>query len=153
MKRFIVTLILTVVIAGVLTYAMPKDFHCYLEDITSIGTVYIYCRSADVDGVDMGNGKMVSCSLNELQSVLKRCSGVDGVSVTFDGSESDVTRIAKLLSLHVVSTYELDGLVVTCGKSAKVRGGVVIDGNVVNVQIAYRQGVVTVGNPLILGSY
>lgn len=153
MKRFFVTLILTTVIAGVLTYAMPKNFCNYVYDIAPDGTVSVYCKSSQLDGIDMGSGKIVECSPSELQAVLNKCHGVDGVSVTVEGSQEDVTRIMQLLTLTVVSNYQLDGLVVVCGKSDKVNGGVLLDGNLVNVQIAYKDGVVTVGSPLILGSY
>lgn len=153
MKRFIVTLILTTVITGVLIYSMPKDFDSYVADISTHGTVSIYCRMSQLDGIDMGSGKIVSCSVDDFYQTLAQCKDVDGVSVTFDGTEADVSRIVDLLGLEVVSAYELDGLVVTCGKSAKLRKGVLIDGETVNVQIAFSNGVVTVGSPLILGSY
>ena len=153
MKRFFVTLTLSIIIFGVLTYAMPKDFDNYVEAISSCGTVSIYCKQSELDGIDMGNGKIVQCDVEALPTIIKKCQDVDGVSVTFNGAQADVTRIARLLNLKDVFEYELDGLVVTCGKSAKVRGGVVIDGRFVNVQIAYKDGAVTVGSPLILGSY
>ena len=153
MKRFFLVLILTIVVAGVLIYAMPKNFDSYISDVTSCGSVSIYCMQSDIDGIDMGNGKIVTCAAGELRTTLKQCSGVQGVSVSFDGNEQDVERIADLLHLDIVSNYELCGLVVTCGVSSRIRGGVTVDGNRVNVQIAYKDGVVTVGSPLILGSY
>ena len=132
---------------------MPKNFNNYVADITSCGTVSIYCRSTELDSIDIGTGKIVQCSVDELGSTLTKCRGVDGVSVTFEGTEEDVIRVTKLLNIQVVSDYMLDGLVVTCGASARIRGGVVVDGNAVNVQIAYNNGTVTVGSPLILGDY
>lgn len=153
MKRFIVTLILTTVIAGVLTYSMPKDFDYYVADICADGIVSVYCRTTELDGIDMGNGKIVECSVAGLHETLSKCRNIDGVSVTFDGTMADVTRIVDLFGLDIVSVYDLDGLHVVCGVSNKVKGGVSLDGEMVNVQIAYKDGVVTVGNPLILGSY
>ena len=153
MKRFFAVLILTLVIAGGLTYFMPKNFDTYIADIAPDGTVSIYCRQSEVGGINMGNGRIVQCNVNELQTLLKKCQGVDGVSVSFDGSEQDVTRISELLNLNVTHQYNLEGIDVVCGLSYKVNGGVVLDGKTVNVQIAYKDGVVTVGSPLILGSY
>lgn len=153
MKRFFVVFILTLVVAGGLTYYMPKDFDCYVEDITSDGVVSIYCRQTELDGIEMGNGRMVQGEVSELQALLAQCQGVDGVSVSFSGSEEDVTRVADLLQLNFTYQYQLDGIEILCGRSAKVKGGVVVDGNKVNVQIAYKDGTVTVGSPLILGSY
>ena len=153
MKRFFVVLILTVVIAGGLTYFMPRDFNCYVAEIAPNGTVSVYCRQSEIEGIDMGNGRIVQCKVSELQSILKKCNGVDGVSVSFDGNEEDITRISQCLNLRVTHQYSLDGIEVVCGISSKVNGGVVVDGRTVNVQIAYKDGIVTVGSPLILGSY
>ena len=153
MKRFFVVLILTLVIAGGLTYFMPMDFDAYLADIATDGVVSIYCRQSELDGINMGNGQIVQGKVCELQTLLKKCQGVDGVSVSFDGCEADVDRIAELLNLNVTHQYSLDGIDVVCGLSFKIRGGVVLDGQTVNVQIALKDGKVTVGSPLILGSY
>ena len=160
MKLFIVTLTLITVIVGVLIYFMPRDLTRYATDISASGTVSIYCRSTELKDnaenrqiVDMGCGKMVLCSVSELDETLSKCRYVDGLSVRFSGDERDVERIINLFNLQVNSTLCLDGLYVICGNSARLRGGVIVDGCIVNVQIAYKDGVVTVGSPLILGDY
>ena len=153
MKRFIVALILTTVIAAVLTYAMPRGLEVYIDEISSNATVSIYCRNASVDGVDMGSGKIVQCDIANFRSIVADCSGVDGFSVRFEGTARDVDRIARLLDINVVSTLDIDGLQIVCGNSSRLTGGVVLDGARVNVQIAYKDGTVTVGSPLILGDY
>ena len=153
MKRFFAVLILTLVIAGGLTYFMPRDFTSYAAEIAPNGVVSVYCRQTELDGIDMGNGRIVECRTDELQSVLEKCQDVDGISVSFDGSEEDVSRIVELLNLNVTHRYETCGIDIVCGQSYKINGGVVLDGKTVNVQIALKDGVVTVGSPLILGSY
>ena len=153
MKRFFVVLALTLVIAGGLTYSMPRDFDSYIAEIAPNGTVSVYCRQSQLDGIDMGNGRIVQGKVDELPTMLKQCQQVDGVSVSFSGSASDVSRISDLLKITVTNSYTLDGIEIVCGLSLKVNGGVTLDGKTVNVQIAYKDGVVTVGSPLILGSY
>ena len=153
MKQFIVTLILTTVIVGVLTYSMPRGLDVYIEEINACATVSIYCRSADIDSIDMGSGKIVQCSVAELKGALAHCNNVDGFSVSFTGTANDVDRIVRLFSLNVTSVDNLDGLHIVCGNSARLTGGVNLDGVTVNLQIAYKDGTVTVGSPLILGSY
>ena len=153
MKRLLVLILLTVVIVGVLTYSMPKGLGEYVEQISTCATVSIYCRSAGVDGIDMGNGKIVQCSVADFYSTLARCNDVDGFSVSFEGSAADIERIARLFDLNITSTMDVCGLHIVCGNSSKLVGGVILDGVKVNVQIAYKDGTVTVGSPLILGSY
>ena len=153
MKRFIVTFVLTTVIVGVLTYFMPRGLEEYIDEIDAFAMVSIYCRSSDLDGIDMGSGKIVQCSVADFGSVVAHCKDIDGFSLSFEGSEQDVVRIAKLFNMKVTSTLNLDGLQIVCGNSNKLTGGVILDGAKVNLQIAHKDGVVTVGSPLILGSY
>ena len=153
MKRFIFTIMLTLVIVGVLIYAMPRGLDNYIQDISADATVSIYCRNTDLDGIDMGTGKIVQCSVADFSSVLKRCNNVDGFSFCFNGTAQDVDRIVRFFNLNVTSTQNLDGLQIVCGNSVKLLGGVLLDGETVNLQIAYKDGTVTVGSPLILGSY
>ena len=153
MKRFIVTTILTAVIAGVLTYFMPRDFETFLPELEADATVTIYCRQTNLDAVDMGGGFKVTCDANHYEKAAAECSGIDGVSVSFEGALDDVTELCKYFRLKVSSVYEQDGLYVVCGKSSKIRNGVLDGGKVVNLQIAYKDGMIHLGSPLILGDY
>ena len=153
MKRFFVTLTLTLVIVAVLIYSMPRGLEDYAKQISSSATVSIYCRCTDMDCIDIGSGKIVQCNVTDLNSALARCKDVDGFSISFDGTDEDIERIVTQFNLKVTSTLNLDGLHIVCGNSARLTGGVTLDGKKVNLQIAYKDGTVTVGSPLILGSY
>lgn len=153
MKRFFVTTILTVVIGGVLAHFMPRDFTHYLNKFDACATVTIYCRQTNLEGVDMGGGFKVECDAENFSKSAAQCQGIDGVSVSFEGSYDDVEELCKFFRLRVSQMFEQDGLYVTCGKSSKIRGGVLDGDEVVNLQIAYKDGVIHVGSPLILGDY
>ena len=153
MKRFFVTFVLTTVIVGVLTYFMPRGLDVYVEEISADATVSIYCRSTDLDCIDMGSGRIVQSSVADFDRALAHCECVDGFSVRFNGTKQDVKRIVQLFNIKVTSTLDIDGLQIVCGNSNKLTGGVTLDGAKVNVQIAYKDGTVTVGSPLILGDY
>ena len=153
MKRFIVTTILTVVIAGVLLHFMPRSFDTYLGEFSADATVTIYCRQTDLDAVDMGVGFKVECDASSFSDTVKQCRDVDGMSVSFAGSYDEFKRLIKFFRLQVSSEFEEDGLYVVCGKSFKIKNGVTDGGKVVNLQMAYRDGLIHVGSPLILGDY
>ncbi len=152
MKRFVVVFILVAVIAAVLTYTMPRKFETVANSLGD-GTASIYCRSTSLPSVDMGNGRIVECDASKLGEALTMCSEIDGISVSFCGTANDAERIAVRLVVAEVSRQDIDGLTVICGYSAKISGHVWLDGKQVNIQIAYNKGTVTVGSPLILGSY
>lgn len=153
MKRFIVTTILTVIIAAILTHFMPKGFDTYLSEFDSGATVTIYCRQTELDAVNMGAGYKVQCDVATFRDVATRCSNIDGVSVSFFGCYDDVEKICKFFNLAERNAFEQDGLYVVCGKSGKIKGGVSDGQRVVNLQIAYKDGLIHVGSPLILGDY
>ena len=153
MKRFIVTTILTVIIASVFANFMPRDFVEYLPEFGADATVSIYCRQTDLDCVDMGGGYRVTCEAAKFADTVSQCHGIDGVSVSFAGTRDDIEELCKFFRLQVSSVYEQDGLYVVCGKSPKIKNGVLDGGNMVNLQIAYRDGLIHVGSPLILGDY
>ena len=132
---------------------MPKGLEVYVEEIDAFATVSIYCRKTDLDCIDMGSGKIVECNVSDFNNALEHCQDVDGFSVSFSGTDKDVERIIRLFKLKVTSTLDINGLQIVCGNSSKLTGGVTLDGQRVNLQIAYKDGTVTVGSPLILGSY
>lgn len=142
---------MTAVIASALIYAMPKTFSTVASKLT--GVVCVYCRKTELPSVDSGIARIVRCDATDLDAVLSRCSDVDGVSVSFEGSLRDVERIVERLGVKQTHTQQMDGLIVVCGYSRRLRGGVLLDGRFVNVQIALNGDRVTVGSPLILGGY
>lgn len=153
MKRFIVTTILTVIIVAILAHFMPRGFDAYLDEFSADATVTIYCRQTDLDGVNMGAGYKVTCDASSFSDVAAHCRNIDGVCVSFAGTDEDVAKICRFFRLRIANTFEQNGLQVVCGKSSMIKGGVASGSNVVNLQIAYKDGIVHVGSPLILGDY
>lgn len=81
------------------------------------------------------------------QAVLESC---DGITI-----QTDLTLLQALQRLSV-SNYEvmrLDGITIVCGYSPLLKGGVLLDGRFVNIQLAFRDDKTIIGSPLIFGSY
>lgn len=154
MKRFLIATVLIAVIVGIMLYFVPKpNYADVLAYVEHEATVNIYCRKTDCDSVDTGLGHQVTCSVDDFKATLASCRNVDGYSVTFCGSVDEVFDILNRLQATAISCQQLNDLYVVCAYSRHLRGGVTLDGKQVNVQIAYRNNTVTVGYPLILGSY
>lgn len=117
------------------------------------GTIEIYCRSYDGTCIQNGSGVIVFCGFDGFEETLGRCHGVDGVAVSFSGELSDVVETAQKLSLNVVFEESVANVATIYGYSPLVKGGIFVDGQYINVQIAYSDGIVKVGSPLILGSF
>lgn len=150
-KLFVITI--SIVVLSVLLFFMPQSLTAYQRFFPQSATVTVFCRQTDLPCCDLGNGKLVQCHWDSLDETIAACKDVDGVSVTFKATWQDFQLVQQLLKLHVFSTVKLDNLTVVCGKSNKICGGVLLDGNNVNVQIAFDGETVTIGSPLILEGY
>lgn len=153
MKRFIVATLLVAVVLGAMLYFMPRSMYGDVLSYADDAQVTIYCRHTELSGIDTGLGRMVTCSVESLGDTLRSCANVDGLSVCFSGDMQDVATVIARLKADVVSVQQLGNLYVACLHSPRLSGGVIIDGKLVNAQIAYCCGSVTVGYPLILGEY
>lgn len=155
MKRFLFAVVLITVIIGVMFYFTPRsaftEVFNYAAERNAV--VNIYCRSANGECINLGAGYQVTCSADSFGSVIKNCNGIDGISVSFEGSMNDVAELTEHLKAESVSSQKLGDLYVACFNSPCLKRGVTLDGKRVNLQIAYSSGVITVGYPLILGSY
>jgi len=76
-----------------------------------------------------------------------------GESIVFKRTEEDVESLLSRMRVTVVYTQSVGGADVIYGYSNRLRGGVVIEGEKINVQFAMRGDTVTVGTPLIFGSF
>lgn len=89
------------------------------------------------------NGAFAALSLN----------GTEGESVTFYGTKEAFEAEILRLGVTVTERQSLGGIEIVYGYTEKLRGGVNVDGKRVNIELAYRGGTITVGTPVILGSY
>lgn len=154
MKRFLFTTALIAVIIGVMLYFVPKPMQADVNSYADRNAVVsVYCRNTDLEYVDMGLGRLVTCTVSDFEATIANCDGVDGVSIAFKGSFGDIDAVVKRLNARNVNSQQLGDTYVACYYSSLIRDRAVVDGKEVNVQIAYRNGTVTVGYPLILGSY
>lgn len=154
MKSFLFATVLIVVIVGVMLYFVPQSKYADIPNYSEYdATVNIYCRQTSCDSISTGLGYQVTCSVAEFKQTVSSCNQIDGVSVSFSGTADDVDAILARLQATAVSVQQLDGLYVACCVSNRLQGGVTLDGKRVNLQIAYSDGTITVGYPLILGSY
>lgn len=115
--------------------------------------VSIYCLEYNGDSVNIGIAKEVHSTVNRYNEIVMQCKDVQGVTVTFDGTRQQAMDVLSSLSADIVDIQQLDNIMTVYAYSPLVKGAIVVDGNLVNVQVAYCNGVVHVGSPLILGSY
>lgn len=151
LKRKILAVLACLVTLLLLLLHTPADF-TDLVKIVDGKYSFFYDGEAicSLDTLRNGCGTIVNCGLED---VSQTPVGFRGASVTFDGDSASVSAWLKKLSVKVTFSEEVDGIVCVYGYSPRLKGGVEVDGQTVNVQIALNGGRVHLGTPLLLGSY
>lgn len=153
MKRIFIALCLCATVTGVMLFFVPQPFCNVAATFPQDATATIFCRQTSCPSTNVGNGFLVECTVQNLPKTLFLCKQVDGISVKFSCEQLSFEEVVQQFRLQNESRLFLGGVIVVCGYSAKVQGGVIVDGQKVNVQIACDGQTVTVGSPLILDSF
>lgn len=141
------------IVVGIMLYKMPKKYYKLISFCPESSQCSIYCRQTKLPSINVGYGKIVSCTVGQLNSVRGQCNQIEGFSATFLGTMQDVDGLVDMLNLQVNSLYSVCDRIILCGYSDRICGGIVVDNSITNIQIAYHNGIITVGAPLILGEY
>lgn len=74
-------------------------------------------------------------------------------SSSFEGGDKEVEALMKRLSVRIIEEQEIEGAKIYYGFSTRLRGGIILGREKVNIQIVKKESRITVGTPLIVGSY
>jgi len=160
MRRFCVLLSVTLILVAL---GLDSNGLTRLEKIGGADAVY-YFFVADTDIMPLqeavlhGGGAEVRRNIADAKRVKRALKNIRGEAVRFGGGRADADAVAKLLKIKIYSVEEFDGIDTYYAYTAELGNGrgsnaLNIDGARINVQVAFRGGVITVGTPLILGSY
>lgn len=130
----------------------PKDFTDYY--LPQGSNCYIFCASTTAEGASFwGNGYIVRCKNIDYAQTREKCQDIEGVTVFFNCAFEEVEKVVRLLDAKIIfDLSEKEGTNLYC-YSVKIKGGVYIEGKLINLQIFYSKGGINVGTPLLLGSY
>ena len=76
-----------------------------------------------------------------------------GETLVFEGSDEDIKALLNKLNATILQTQSVGGVEIIYGHSRRLKGGVIVEGEKINIQIAKRGGVITAGTPIIFGSF
>jgi len=103
--------------------------------------------------VDLGCGAVIKCKGAVASETAKLLDSITGISFTFSGGDKEIDDFLKRVDA-VVLNYESVGSITSCfAYSRKLKNGIRVDGNLVNIQIARNDNTITIGSPIILGEY
>lgn len=77
-----------------------------------------------------------------------------GISVKIENKQlQDIDRLIVRLRINVSGREDAGGIIIVTGYSKYFDRCLIVGGRRINVQIAFNKGTLTLGTPLILGSY
>lgn len=155
MKRYILVALILVLVL------IPKGSEFYTVASTFHSGEYCFYISSAVDESDFlrveknGDGYLAYCPLSNAPNLKDSYrDDIEGESFWVTGGMGTVREILSMLGGVVVSEGTVDGIYTVYVYTGRLNcPSVVLFGDKVNVQIALNDDKVTVGYPIILGSY
>lgn len=157
-RTFVKYIILCLLICTLLLLPNREPSFKVLANIYSDATYCFYLDNRDFSVNDfetivMGDGAIIRCETDRISDVKNRLHGIKGESMSFAGGHDDILNIINRLRVNVVISENVDGIYSVYGYTRSIENFVTVNGKRVNIQIAFTGGLLTVGTPLILGSY
>ena len=162
MKKLIIFLAFLILIS--FTYSFKPVFNnsILLNNLAFSDINYsIYCLNyynnnfSNAIVINNGNGYIVNCSMLNAKSVKQNASNILGESICFSAPISYVNEIVKLYGVKILIEENVNGIISLYGYSNNsiFEQNLLIEGNIINIQIAFKNNILTIGTPIILGEY
>ena len=156
-------LIKYILIVLIVVVAMPSK-HTTLTKLldefsfsNAVTTYYTTSKKEIENAVEIKNGGsyLYQCSFNqkECERIEKELDNLDGQSVSFDGNYEYYIFLKNKLCSSIYLNEEISQVKTCYGYNNKLTNSVNIDNHIINIQLAFNNNVITIGNPVILGSY
>lgn len=159
MKKIFVLLFVLLLLASSFSYRLVFDENFNIDN-SAIYTFYILGSCDNIENsivIKNGNSSVVKTKKTYASIVRKNLTNVLGESVSFKGDRLKFSKLKEKLSPNYVVDETLEnGIVVYSGFSNELKENsktINLDGREVNFQIAYNNGTITIGTPVILGDY
>lgn len=147
-KPSFVMIILLILVVCILTVYMPQDIVSIIS--FEAERIEIYCQYS-IGGQNNGVYSVVTTDTFNYNMAKNSCRNIDGVSVFIDSTNCAIDSIISSVSAKVVSIDKATNSYYCY--SSLLSGGIYVDGNIINMQIAQVDQHIIVGYPIILGSY
>lgn len=127
-------------------FATPKKPTVLLDGSAEV--FFNYPVETDFEWVDVGFGRLVYCSTEQVKQLPQ-----DYFALSVSLSSQKWQDLSSFLSVDVIKTEQTEDFFSQLCYCDFFMGGVTIDGQKVNLQVAWQGDSVKVGFPLIVGSF
>ena len=126
---------------------------------------YYFVNSSQIKNIDAfenqnkckliknGEDLIITCNKNQSESIKQKLTDIKGESVSFNGTKQMAIDLINKLNLKTKFFESFDSINVYYCYKDNLSLYKTINNQKVNIQIAFNSGVITIGYPIILGSY
>ena len=157
-KTFLIYILFCLVITSILIIPNKTLVFADVGKLNSLGQYCFYVKGKyDLKNclcTDSGCGTIIQTTFKNAQKIKKDINNIQGESYCFNSSNEDVVNdILNMFNAVIVKQQDLGNLKIVYAFSVKLDKFVTDDGEKINLQICKNINNVTVGYPIILGSY
>lgn len=154
MKRIFAFLLIMLIFIFV---SFNNDKFLELCSYYNSASLSIFCENytdtpnTNFTAIKNGDSYIIQTKASQAGNVLKNLMNCSGFLLTFNGTKEDVNNLLKQIKIVKTENYS-DIQIFYCYICGLVYS-TIIDNKKVNLQIAINNNIITIGSPLILGSY
>lgn len=100
-----------------------------------------------------GLGHIVTVKGDLVNFAKQKLTNIVGESISLNGTLKDVNNILNLYNAKIINTEYIGNTLVLYAASNYFKNSVIINDQKVNIQVAFNNGSIIMGSPLILGSF
>lgn len=161
MKKLI--LLLSFLILMLCTYSFKPVFaNIFKQTDLIFGNISysVYCLNVNEniensEVINIGNGFIVNSSASNAKYVKSKVSNILGESIKFKSTFTKIEKIISLYNIEIIKEEKIGEIYSFYGYSTNkdFNSSIKVDNKNVNIQLAYNNGIIVIGYPIILGDY
>ena len=134
---------LALVVAVILAFSLVGE-KSLIFNIEGDYTFYLNSASS--------NAKIITVSYDDAKEIKKSLKNVCGESVTTTSKE-EIEKEIQRLNAQLVFSEKVDNIIINYYYSDKISAYKTINGHKINLQTAINENIITIGSPIIFGSF
>lgn len=152
-KYFLIVVIVVIAVPSKTTGLEDLIANFKLQNVKNVFYVSNCSQIENAKLTKCGNAIFVESEIDYCKQIKSQLSNINGQSVSFCGNEQLYNMLISNLFNNIVLSEQVSNVKCCYGYNNKLNNNINIDGQTINIQIAINQNKITIGTPVILGSY
>lgn len=125
----------------------------HTSDVSSLYSSDGQKKYSDIEILKNGDNYIVKCQPFLASVIKKSLANLQGESIVFEGNRQDAFDYLSHYNTQIVLTENVDGIFILYAYVPNIYDSIYINSQKVNIELAVKNNVITIGCPIILGDY